>query len=673
MKNSTASNRKTGRMIAKNLIILLVLVVVVAITIWAWFTDKSKATASGISIQSIAGGVEVSWDDKYYYDELTARPDDTDRPKAVGPAKSLYDGETPSPLKLITGNGLEFFEPYLNRRLGTVLESNGTWKGETINSNNSSGKYIDIDLYFRNDAQKTIYLAGDSWVLPSYLESFDKMDTQPQDNLSAYGNFSKDYISAATRVAFLNADKSDCNFVWAPNANIKLQESNDGYRKVTDVKEQTASSSGLNLSDSITFTSKSGDYYLWLPTDYSDDKTTQSASLESHKMGFTVYDTENNKGLYTYTYTINEPNRNTNPSIIYYINQSVSSWNSDDISYINVGNSKGTNYSGDLDPKVALDDTFYLNNTETQSDRLAPAFYVTGFKGQSIDITLGYNPETKTVIVIGYSSEGADTKTFNRAGSGSVSFKYYEIDNQSTVALVNPSYLLAVSDDAENNYKKYISFSSTEKNHIYPSVITANEMFNVTKTGSGYSAVYTFKGSNNEFLSVADDGTVSFTNNATTFTLACIDGFIGPVLKSDNGRYVVFSNGTLKAVTLEKLKQQEFVTVFTGSSYELITNSSEPQDYKYYSSRLGRVVENLNENSDPPLFASTTNYSATRIIGTKSDDSKIAVATLTKEKASDTYYKAHIVMRIWVEGTDREAKTPLAEGMFKTSFHFVSQ
>ena len=141
-----------------------------------------------------------------------------------------------------------------------------------------------------------------------------------------------------------------------------------------------------------------------------------------------------------------------------------------------------------------------------------------------------------------------------------MSFKYYEIDNQSTVALVNPSYLLAVSDDAENNYKKYISFSSTEKNHIYPSVITANEMFNVTKTGSGYSAVYTFKGSNNKFLSVADDGTVSFTNKATTFTLACIDGFTGPVLKSDNGRYVVFSNGTLKAVTLEKLKQLENVS-----------------------------------------------------------------------------------------------------------------
>ena len=49
------------------------------------------------------------------------------------------------------------------------------------------------------------------------------------------------------------------------------------------------------------------------------------------------------------------------------------------------------------------------------------------------------------------------------------------------------------------------------------------------------------------------------------------------------------------------------------------------------------------------------------------------IATLKKENSDDEYFTAHIVMRIWAEGTDRDAKTPLADGIFDTSFHFISQ
>lgn len=51
MKNSTAPNRKTGRMIAKNLIVLFTVALAGFCGIQAWFTDKSSAEADGINIE----------------------------------------------------------------------------------------------------------------------------------------------------------------------------------------------------------------------------------------------------------------------------------------------------------------------------------------------------------------------------------------------------------------------------------------------------------------------------------------------------------------------------------------------------------------------------------------------------------------------------------------------
>ena len=55
MKNSTAPNRKTGRMIAKNLIVLFTVALAAFYGIQAWFTDKqpSDADASTLSVMRL--------------------------------------------------------------------------------------------------------------------------------------------------------------------------------------------------------------------------------------------------------------------------------------------------------------------------------------------------------------------------------------------------------------------------------------------------------------------------------------------------------------------------------------------------------------------------------------------------------------------------------------------
>lgn len=679
MKNSTASNRKTGRMISKNLIILVVLVFVAILAMWAWFAVNEEADASGINVKARGSGVEVSWDGTNYYENLTARTQadaDKDTSGKTGLAKSLNDSENnPSPLKLITGDGLNFFEPYLNRRTGTELKNaDDTWKGVTINDRNSSARYIDIDLYFRGDSEKNIYLAGDSSVSP-----------KSERNLSAYGDFSKDYICAASRVAFLNADKTRCNFIWAPNANIELKEAKNGYTKVTELKTETISSgvgggssipSGM-LMDKANATKS---YQFWFPSKYDNDNFSQSSAMRPTKMEFLEVrenDTGKKQGLYVFKYKMNPSARNGSPTFPFIINEVGNELKESDITdYVDRGNSETFNDSKSL---IEFSQNGFKVTFPNGSSPDAPALFIKEALLNSTDlqITIGYNPEKKSVIILGYTNEnGVIYDEYGvLGGGGTTTVQYYELtDESTTVVLANSDSALAVSSVEANDYKKTISFTSSEKNNIDSSKITVNEKFTATKKGTGYAATYTFKSKDNKYLNIASEGAVSFGDTPTTFTLAYVEGFTGPALRSSDGMYVVFSDGSLTAVSENELNKSDLVTVFTGSGYVLDTNSNVTEDFKFYDNvSKNKELKTLNANSSPPLFTSKTTDNDSTIIGTKSPDNKIAVAKLEKANTTDTYYTAHIVIRIWAEGTDREAKTPLADGIFNTSLHFVSE
>ena len=120
MKNFLKSSKgKSGRFVAKNIIVLAVLVAVCTLGVWSWLTKGQTSFANGINITAKGDGVQVSWDGKSYYDDLTARDDSGIIKDQTGPAKNLcgVDGN-PLSLNLITGDGINFFEPYINRRTG---------------------------------------------------------------------------------------------------------------------------------------------------------------------------------------------------------------------------------------------------------------------------------------------------------------------------------------------------------------------------------------------------------------------------------------------------------------------------------------------------------------------------------------------------------------------------
>ncbi|MBQ4105177.1 MAG: hypothetical protein IJC86_02165 [Clostridia bacterium] len=678
MDNKSTVKRKTGGLIAKNIIIFVVLIAVCALSIWAWFTIGQKADANGISIRSKADGVQVSWDGVNYYDNLTALQEADVVKGSRGLAKNISgkDGE-PESLKLITGNGLNFFEPYLNRRTGDVLkDSNGAWQGVNITDDNSGGRYIDIDLYFRGTSQRDVYLAGDSLVSPKNINT----------RISDFGPFSKDYIAAASRVAFLDAKKENVSFIWAPNADIELVENNAGYTRVTTTAQEDVTISGGGTTDIDGGVEDDGKtYYFWT---FNDDAVVTSSpnNLSSFEARQFEYSSE-------YRYFVTEVTTyiptydGTNPSIPIFINESGTSAAANNYNtYIDGASSKNL-IRTDLGQYFGVTNTNYNIGDVTCSNAM---YIISGniTAGSKITYKLGYDPVNKLLVVLEYKVTGGGS--FSLGGQETditTTVTYYPLENGTTCVLANPADSAAVSSGV--NYKKAVQFIDSNKNNIHPVSVTKAEQFVAEQTGTGYSATYKFKNVNtNTYLNIGS-GKVSLGASGSSFSLYYSSEHTGPLLKSGD-YYLVVQNGVVKAVKAGELKMEDVVTVYTGSSYKLNTGlTSDSQTYEYYDASSHKLVS-LGPATAPKLFTSTSTDAATTLIGgtkiatltmdestqsatTATESDTTSSTTSTEEIDTTKYYTAHIVMRIWVEGTDREAKTPLADGIFDMNLHFVSQ
>lgn len=650
MDKVNAPNRKTGRMVVKNLIILLVLAVVAALAIWAWFTSQQTATADGISVKTKASGVQVSWSgaDGTYYDDLTALTTAEVVESQKGLAKTLTAAE--SKLKLITGNGTSFFLPALNRRTGNVItNADNSWKGSDIAT--SEGRYVDMDLYFRSDMAKNVYLAGDSKVYPK----------STTERISDYGDFSSDYISSAARVAFLNAAKTSTSFIWAPNNDYELKESANGYTKYTTTDTETVVTTVPSALDGGAV-ENGNTYYFWTLKDgtYASPPTSTDA-LQAYQM---TYNSTTRYYETTFTLTVPQYTANT-PSIPFDINTSGTTMQNSDrnnyfdasTSYANNLNGQGINISeGEWNVGSITMNQFFVETN------IVPINTVLTYK-------IGYNPQTKVITMLNYSDGSSGSYDWDRGGSQTSTqvstTTYYPLADNTNLVLANADSAAAVSS-ANTDCKNTITFKTSDKLNITSSSITTYEQFTAIKTGSGSQATYVFKNKKmpSKYLSVSGT-TVLLSATQTAFRLAYISGYGCPVLKNGDN-YLVYSGGLFKMAAFSSLSVGNAVTIYTGSSYEVLTNSTALQNYEYYSN-TDKTVHTLNGTSTPPLFDTEASGSSDTRIG------NTPVATLSKQNETDQYYTAHIVIRVWAEGTDRDALVPLAGGMFDTSLHFVSE
>lgn len=124
MKNSTAPNRKTGRMIAKNLIVLFTVALAGFCGIQAWFTDNRSAKANGIEVECQApDGIEIA---------VVGHGDPAPTKYTVGNItlnKTDYPFLEKLQLTEITGDGTYFSKPSLIQSGGQAhVNPDGEWR-----------------------------------------------------------------------------------------------------------------------------------------------------------------------------------------------------------------------------------------------------------------------------------------------------------------------------------------------------------------------------------------------------------------------------------------------------------------------------------------------------------------------------------------------------------------
>lgn len=226
MNKSAQPNRKTGRMVTKNLILLLTLVVVCFVGIYSWFMSNNTAKAEGISVSCQApDGVEI------------AAVEHGKTPLASEYKTNLVLDETGFLAKLemreLTSDGVTFYSPKLTQESGVAKpDENDEW------SQAQEGvDYLCFDLYMRMQNPRKIYISGDSSLSPLDEVLTWEGNTTTSSNPSTYGNFSKDCMIGATRFSINDAGGTVNKLKWIPRPDIYLQQDDTNYSVLTGLEK----------------------------------------------------------------------------------------------------------------------------------------------------------------------------------------------------------------------------------------------------------------------------------------------------------------------------------------------------------------------------------------------------------------------------------------------------
>lgn len=228
MKNSTAPNRKTGRMIAKNLIVLFAVALAGFCGIQAWFTDNRSAEANGIEVECQApDGIEIA----VVGHDAPAPTEYTTGNITLN--KTNYPFLEKLQLTEITGDGTFFRKPALIQSGGQAqVDTKAEWSEPTANEH-----YLSFDLYIRSKSQYNISIGKKSTIKPD-APQLTTQDGTGIKNQSKYGNFSRDSVVGAVRFSVVDYKSAPPSkkLLWLPAPNILLEQTTDAYT-LSDDKE----------------------------------------------------------------------------------------------------------------------------------------------------------------------------------------------------------------------------------------------------------------------------------------------------------------------------------------------------------------------------------------------------------------------------------------------------
>lgn len=213
MKKTTASNRKTGRMITKNLIILVVLVFIAVLAMWAWFTSQTVDVADGLDVQcNVPDGIEIA------IVAPGATPTDDDfGTGSIELNSENYPFMEDLVLSEVTSDGKTFYKPALVQENGVAKpDLEAEWEKGVANEN-----YLSFDLYIRSKTNDIkVSLTTKSKFTTAYPDLLVGEDAY---NKSTEGDYSRDCIVGATRFSVVDYNDDadgDLKLLWIPRPDI---------------------------------------------------------------------------------------------------------------------------------------------------------------------------------------------------------------------------------------------------------------------------------------------------------------------------------------------------------------------------------------------------------------------------------------------------------------------
>ena len=244
MKNSTAPNRKTGRMIAKNLIVLFTVALAGFCGIQAWFTDKQSAEADGINIECQApDGIEIA---------VVKHTDSA--PTAYKNTIELNSKNYPfiDDIKMteVSSDGYTFYKPPLKQEKGVASPILDVADWDLADY---SVHYLSFDLYVRSKSKFDIYLDSKSKISPNA----NNLKGENAGNKSDFGEsgdskgISRDCVTGAVRFSVANYKTYETKLLWIPAPNILLNVNSvtTKYSVSTDKREGESYSHGYYEKD----------------------------------------------------------------------------------------------------------------------------------------------------------------------------------------------------------------------------------------------------------------------------------------------------------------------------------------------------------------------------------------------------------------------------------------
>ncbi len=203
---------RNNKLLKASLELLLIMVSVLVVS-YAWFFRGTQVESKDLTIKTKASRIlYISLDNGITWDtEL-----------------SLNLGNDFKFNTEVTGNGIKFYKALTKREDGAPITFTTAEKGVD---------YLEFDILFKANAPLGVFLDSDSYVLPSVGTTQNNLIGQGVLRRSSYGDFSRDLIAGAVRVAFIENDyvedqyvpKLKTSMVWAPNKNYELIYQNNQY------------------------------------------------------------------------------------------------------------------------------------------------------------------------------------------------------------------------------------------------------------------------------------------------------------------------------------------------------------------------------------------------------------------------------------------------------------